>query len=140
MSTVIPASRSTNHCFRTEIIRYAVWLYVRFCVSVRDAEEVLFERGVVVTYKAIRKWCRKFGQQYTNQLRRRRPWPGGIWQMDEVCLTITGARHYRWREVDQQGNVLDIAGQRRRDTKAAKKFLCKLLKGGIDVLRVWHHR
>ena len=82
MSTVILASRSTNHCFPTEIIRYAVWLYVRFCVSVRDAEEVLFERGVVVTYKAIRKWCRKFGQQYANQLRRRCPWPGDTWQMD----------------------------------------------------------
>jgi len=105
-------------------------------LSFRDVEELLLERGVVVTYEAIRKWCRKFGQQYANQLRRRRPRPGDKWQMDEVFLTIKGKRHYLWRAVDQEGNVLDILVQRRRDKKAAKKFFRKLLKGLTYIPRV----
>jgi putative transposase len=109
-----------NHRFPVEIISHAVWLYFRFCLSFRDVEELLFERGVVVTYEAIRQWCRKFGQQYANQLRRRRPRPGDKWHLDEVFLTIKGDRHYLWRAVDQDGNVLDILVQRRRDKRAAK--------------------
>ena len=85
-----------------------------------------------VTYEAIRKWCRKFGQQDVNHLRRRRPRPGDKWQMDEVLLTIKGERHYLWRAVDQDGNVLDILVQRRRDKKAAKKFFRKFPQG-IDL-------
>jgi putative transposase len=125
-----------NHRFPVEIISHAVWLYFRFCVSYRDVEELLFERGVTVTYEAIRKWCRKFGQQYANQLRRRQPRPDDKWHMDEACLTIHGARHYLWRAVDQDGTGLDILVQRRRDKKAAKKFFRKLLKGLTYVPRV----
>jgi putative transposase len=99
-------------------------------------EELLFARGIIVTYEAIRKWCRKFGQAYANQLRHRRPRPGDKWHLDEVCLTIRGERHYLWRAVDQDGNVLDILVQRRRDKKAAKKFFRKLLKGLSYVPRV----
>jgi putative transposase len=84
---------------------------------------------VVVSYEALHKWCRKFGQQYANQLRRRRARPGDKWHLDEVFLTINGERHYLWRAVDQEGNVLDILVQRRRDKKAAKKFFHTLLKG-----------
>ena len=79
-----------NHRFPVEIISHAVWLYFRFCLSFRDVEELLCERGVGVTYETIRKWCRKFGQQYANQLRRRRPRLGDKWHMDEVFLTIKG--------------------------------------------------
>jgi putative transposase len=129
MNTATPANRYKNHRFPAEIISHAVWLYFRFCLSYRDVEELLFERGVIVTYEAIRKWCRKFGQQYTNQLRRRRPRPGDKWHMDEVFLTIKGQRHVLWRAVDQDGNVLDILVQRRRDKRAARKFFRKLLKG-----------
>jgi putative transposase len=111
-------------------------LYFRFCLSFRDVEELLLERGVVVTYEAIRKWCGKFGQQYANQLRRRRPRPSDKWHMDEVFLTIKGEHHYLWRAVDQDGHVLDILVQRRRDKKAAKKFFRKLLKGLTYVPRV----
>ena len=93
-------------------------------------------RGVIVTYEAIRKWCRKFGQAYASQLRRRRPKPGDQWHLDEVFLTIHGERHYLWRAVDQEGNVLDILVQRRRDKTAAKKFFRKLLKGCRYVPRV----
>ena len=136
MNTAAPANRYKNHRFPVEVISHAVWLYFRFCLSFRDVEELLFERGVVVTYESIRKWCRQFGQQYANQLRRRRPRPGDKWYMDEVFLTIKGERHYLWRAVDQDGNVLDILVQRRRDKRAAKKFFRKLLKGLTYVPRV----
>src|ERR687897_776026 len=136
MSTITPAPRYKNHRFPIEIISHAVWLYFRFWLSFRDVEELLFERGVVVTYEAVRKWCRKFGQAYANQLRRRRPRPGDKWHMDEMFLTIKGQSHYLWRAVDQEGNVLDILVQRRRDKRAAKKFFRKLLKGLTYVPRV----
>ena len=93
MGSITSATRYKNHRFPIEIISHAVWRYFRFCLSFRDVEELLLERGVEVTYEAIRKWCRKFGQAYANQLRRRRPRPGDKWHMDEVFLTINGERH-----------------------------------------------
>jgi putative transposase len=128
--------RYKHHRFPTEIISHGVWLYYRFCLSYRDVEELLFVRGVLVSYEAIRKWCRKFGQVYANQLRRRRPRPGDKWHLDEVFLTIHGERHYLWRAVDQDGNVLDILVQSRRNKQAARKFFRKLLKGLTYVPRV----
>jgi putative transposase len=128
--------RYKNHRFPPEIISHAVWLYFRFALSYRDVEEMLFARGIVVTYEAIRKWCRKFGQEYANQIRRRRPRTGDKWHLDEVFLTINGKRHYLWRAVDQDDNVLDILVQSRRNRKAAKKFFRKLLKGLQYVPRV----
>jgi putative transposase len=125
-----------RHRFPAEIISHCVWLYFRFCLSYRDVEELMAERGVRLTYEAVRYWCRKFGQTYANQLRRRRPRPGDKWHLDEVFLTIHGERHYLWRAVDQDGHVLDILVQRRRDKKAAKKFFRKLLKGLTYVPRV----
>jgi putative transposase len=136
MDTPSAPTKYKHHRFPVEIISHAVWLYFRFCLSFRDVEELLLERGVVVTYEAIRKWCQKFGQQYANQLRRRRPRPGDKWHLDEVFLTIKGERHYLWRAVDQDGHVLDILVQRRRDKKAAKKFFRKLLRGLSYVPRV----
>jgi putative transposase len=94
------------------------------------------QRGVVLTYESIRQWCLKFGQQYANDLRRRRPRPGDKWHLDEVFIRISGEIHYLWRAVDQYGNVLDILVQRRRDKNAAKKFFRKLLKGLQYVPRV----
>ena len=125
-----------HHRFPGEIISHAVWLYFRFPLSHRDVEEILFVRGIIVSYEAIRKWCRKFGQQYANQLRRRRPRPGDKWHLDEVFITINKERHYLWRAVDQDGVVLDILVQRRRNKQAAKKFFRKLLKGCQYVPRV----
>jgi len=126
----------TGHRFPPEIIAHAVWLYFRFALSYRDVEELLAERGVIVTYESIRRWCRKFGQPYANALRRRRPRPGDKWHLDEVFITINGQTHYLWRAVDQDGNILDILVQRRRDKAAAKKFFRKLLKGLQYVPRV----
>jgi putative transposase len=127
--SILSADRYKNYRFPVEIISHGVWLYYRFCLSYRDVEELLFARGVLVSYEAIRQWWRKFGQAYANQLRRRRPKPGDTWHLDEVFLTIHGERHYLWRAVDQEGNVLDILVQCRRDKHAAKKFFRKLLKG-----------
>jgi putative transposase len=127
-----PSTSTTSykhHRFPAEIISHGVWLYFRFCLSYRDVEELLFARGVLVSYEAIRKWCQKFGQAYANQLRRRRSRSGDKSNLDEVFLTIRGERYYLWRAVDQDGHVLDILVQRRRDKKAAKKFFRKLLKG-----------
>jgi putative transposase len=136
MNISAPPNLYTHHRFPAEIISHGVWLYYRFCLSYRDVEELLFARGVIVTYEAIRKWCLKFGQAYAHQLRRRRPRPGDKWHLDEVFLTINGKRHYLWRAVDQDGNVLDILVQCRRDKNAAKKFFRKLLKGLRYVPRV----
>src|SRR4051794_27504585 len=125
-----------RHRFPPEIIAHAVWLYFRFALSYRDVEELLAERGVIVTYETIRQWCRKFGQQYANTLRRRRPHPGDTWHLDEVFMQINGVQHSLWRAVDQGGAVLDILVQPRRDKRAATKFLRKLLKGLTYVPRV----
>ncbi|MBW3656671.1 MAG: IS6 family transposase, partial [Gemmatimonadetes bacterium] len=119
-----------------EIISYSVWLYFRFALSYRDVEELLAERGVILTDETIRQWCLKFGQDYANALRRRRPQTGDKWHLDEVFITINGGAHYLWRAVDQDGTVLDILVQRRRNKAAAKKFFRKLLKGLQYVPRV----
>jgi len=117
-----------RHRFPPAIIGHAVWLYFRFALSYRDVEELLAERGVIVTYETVRQWCRKFGQVYANALRRRRPRPGDKWHLDEVFIQINGATHYLWRAVDQDGQVLDILVQARRDTRAAGTFLRTLLR------------
>ncbi len=134
----IPATAPSYKGFRfpQEIISHAVWLYFRFSLSYRDVEELLAERGIVVTYETVRQWCLKFGQQYANQLQRRRPNPGDQWHLDEVFLKINGKTQYLWRAVDQDGNVLDILVQSRRNKAAAKKFFRKLLAGCQYVPRV----
>src|SRR5712664_3371688 len=125
-----------RHRFPSEIISHCVWLYFRFSLSFRDVEEILAMRGVILTYETVREWCLKFGQTYANRLRHKSPRPGDRWHLDEVFLKINGRIHYLWRAVDQDGNVLDILVQRRRDKKAAKKFFRKLLKGLTYVPRV----
>jgi len=129
-------ARYKNHRFPGDIISHGVWLYYRFTLSYRDVQDLLFERGITVSHEAVRQWCRKFGQDYANRLRRRRPQPGDKWYLDKVFLTINGKRHYLWRAVDQDDNVLDILVQSRRNKQAAKKFFRKLLKGCQYVPRV----
>jgi putative transposase len=122
--------------FAAEVILCSVRWYLRYALSYRDVEELLFARGVTVTYETIRQWCRKFGQSYANQLRRRQPRLGDKWHLDEVFLNIHGECQYLWRTVDQEGHVLDILVQSRQNKKAAKKFFRKLLKGLTYVPRV----
>jgi len=125
-----------RHRFPAEIINHCVWLYFRFALSFRDVEEIMAMRGVTLTYESIREWCLKFRQTYANQLRRRRPRPGDKWHLDEVFIKINGRVQYLWRAVDQDGNVLDILVQSRRNKKAAKRFFRKLLKDLQYVPRV----
>jgi putative transposase len=127
---ILPVSpRYKNHRFPPEIISHAVWLYHRLCLSFRDVEELLAAPGVVVSYEAVRQWCRKFGQDFAKQLRHCQGRLGDTWPLDELVVTIAGARHYLWRAVDQDGDVLDILVQKRWDTGAAKRFFLQLLKG-----------
>ena len=121
--------RYKNHRFPGEIISHGVWLSSRFPLSSRDVQALLCERGTDVTHEAIRQWCLKFGQDYAKQLKHRRAQPGDKWHLDEVFVTIHGKRHYLWRAVEQDDNVLDILVQSRRNKQAAKKFFRKLLKG-----------
>jgi putative transposase len=114
--------------FPVEIISHGVWLYHRFPLSFREVEEMMLERGIVVSHETLRQWCAKFGQTYASGLRRRRPRPGDTWHLDEVYTKIAGKTHYLWRAVVQHGVVLDILVTSRRDTRTATRFFRKLLK------------
>jgi putative transposase len=105
-----------------------VWLYHRFPLSFREVEELMLERGVTVSYETIRRWCAKFGPAYAGALRRRQPRPGDEWHLDEVFIKINGRLQCLWRAVDQNGNVLDILVQNRRDKAAARRFFRRLMK------------
>jgi putative transposase len=131
-----PPNPHYRHRFPAEIIRHAVWLYHVFSLSLRDVELLLAERGVAVSYETVRRWCRKFGQSFARCVRRRRPRPGDKWHLDEVFIRIQGVQHYLWRAVDQNGVVLDILVQERRDANAAKRFFRRLLQGLQYVPRV----
>jgi putative transposase len=117
-----------RHRFPPEIIAHAVWLYFRFPLSLRLVEEMLLERGIVVSYETVRRWALKFGPAYARRLRRKTPSRRDIWHLDEVVVTIAGQKHWLWRAVDQDGYVLDEVVQTRRDTKAAKRLLSRLLR------------
>jgi putative transposase len=117
-----------RHRFPPEIIAHAVWLYLRFPLSLRLVEEMLLERGIVVSYETVRRWALKFGPNYARRLKRERPSRCDVWHLDEVVVTISGRRHWLWRAVDQDGYVPDEIVQTRRDTKAAKCLLRRLLK------------
>jgi putative transposase len=119
-----------------EIISHCVWLYYRFPLSFREVQEMMLQRGIMVSQETIRQWCAKFGQTYANELRRRRARPGDKWHLDEMFITINGKTHYLWRAVDQHGAVLDILVTSRRDTTAATRFFGKLLTGLQYVPRV----
>ncbi|MEU2982504.1 IS6 family transposase [Streptomyces hirsutus] len=118
------------------MISHCVWLYFRFPLSFREVEELMLQRGVLVSHETVRRWCMKFGQAYANGLRRRRPRPGDKWHLDEVFVKINGELTYLWRAVDAGGNVLDILVQNRRDTAAARRFLRRLLTKTRAVPRV----
>src|SRR3979411_1521030 len=128
-----PVSPFRGYRFPPDIISHAVWLYHRFSLSHRDVEELLGERGIQVSYEAIRLWCRKFGPLLASQLRRRSPRRGDKWYLDEVTLTINKQRYWLWRAVDQDGTVLDILVQSGRDHTAAERLLHRVLDAGGGV-------
>jgi putative transposase len=114
--------------FPPVIIHPAVWLYARFTLSFRDVEDLLAERGIMVSYETVRRWVRYFGPTIAADLRRRRPKPHSTWHLDEVFIRIDGRLVYLWRAVDAEGEVLDVVVQSKRDKRAALKLLRKLLK------------
>ena len=124
-----------------EIISHAVWLYHRFCLSLRDVEELLAERGINVTYESIRQWCNHFGPKYALTLKKRSGRLGDNWYLDEVFIKIQGELHYLWRAVDQDGDTIDILVQKRRNKTGRHTIVtAKLLKGQYCITKTRDHR
>ena len=117
-----------RHRFPPDIISYAVWLYYRYNLSHRDIEDLLAERGIIVTRESIRLWCIKFGALYARRLKRKHRGHGDTFYIDEVFIKINGKQHYLWRAVDQDGEVVDVYFQAKRDGAAAKRFFKRLLR------------
>ncbi|MBA8879316.1 putative transposase [Phyllobacterium myrsinacearum] len=116
-----------RHRFPPQIIAHVVWMYYRFPLSLRLVEEMLLERGITVSYETIRRWAIKFGPNYARRLHRKQPSRTDVWYLDEMVITIAGRKCWLWRAVDQEGYVLDEIVQNRRNTKAAKRLLMRLL-------------
>ena len=127
----------TLHRFHPDIIRRTVWMYFRFNLSFRDVEDLMIERGVDVSYETIRRWVDKFGSTYARRIKSRSECPSPVWHLDEIYTKINGKMFYLWRAVDDEGTVLDVVVQRRRNTKAARRLLRKLLRNqGIRPTRI----
>src|SRR4249919_2650275 len=118
----------SGYRFPPEIIQQAIWLYIRFTLSFRDVEDLLAERGIMVSYETVRRWLNHFGPKIAADLRKRRPKPHTTWHLDEVYLKIDGRMVYLWRAVDAEGEVLDVLVQTRRNKRAALKLMRKLLR------------
>ena len=130
-----------RHRFHPDIIRRAVWMYFRFNLSFRDIEELMIERGIDVSYETIRRWVNKFGSTYAKRIKSRSETPSPVWHLDEVYTKIAGKMVYLWRAVDDEGTVLDVVVQYRRNTKAATRLLRKLLRNqGIKPQRIVTNR
>ena len=124
----MPLVSYARHQFPPTVIQHAVWLYVRFTLSYRDVEDLLAERGLEVSYETVRRWVLKFGPAIARHLRRLRPRPSPRWHLDEMVVRVAGERMYLWRAVDDEGEVLDVLVQRRRDKAAARKLMRTLLR------------
>lgn len=117
-----------RHRFPPEVISHAVWLYAKFTLSFRDVEDLLAERGLDVSYETVRRWCLKFGGTIARNLEIGRPYPSDHWHIDEMVIVVNGKRYWLWRAVDNEGTVLEFLVQSRRNAKAAKRLIRKLLK------------
>jgi putative transposase len=124
----MPKISYAGYRFPPVIIQQAVWLYARFTLSFRDVEDLLAERGIMVSYETVRRWVKHFGPMIAADLRRRRPKPHSTWHLDEVFIKIDGRLVYLWRAVDAEGEVLDVLVQSKRNKRAALKLMRKLLK------------
>lgn len=128
MLNLADLSRLKGFRFPCSVIGYAVWAYHRFALSLRDVEDLLAARGITVSYETIRDWVTRFGSQFAAKIRRDRPRPADKWHLDEVVVPIKGRKHWLWRAVDANGDVLDILVQSRRNKDAAKRFFRKLFR------------
>ncbi len=128
---------SYRYChFPPTIIEHSVWLYARFSLSFRDVEDLLAERGIIVSYETIRRWVARFGPQIARRLRHHRRPAHPLWHLDEMFVSISGKRMYLWRAIDQNGDILDVLVQARRNKRAALRLMRKLLKKCGRVPRV----
>ena len=126
-----------RHRFPADVIVHTVWLYFRFTMSFRDVEDLLAERGIDVSYETVRCWTLKFGSGIAKKLRSARSNPSPRWHLDEMVIRIRGARMYLWRAVDDEGEVLDMLVQKRRNKRAALRLMRKLPKNsGIHPERI----
>ena len=121
-------SRLKGFRFPRSVIGYAVWAYHRFALSLRDVEDLLASRGITVSSETVRDWVARFGTQFAAKVRRDRPRPADKWHRDEVVVPIKDRKHWLWRAVDANGDVLDILVQTRRNKAAALRFFRKLFK------------
>jgi len=128
MLNLSDVARLKGFRFPRSVIGYAVWAYHRFALSLRDVEDLLAARGITVSYETIRDWVARFGAQFAANIRRDRPRPADKWHLDEVVIPIKGRKHWLWRAVDANGDVLDILVQSRRNKAAAMRFFRKLFK------------
>ncbi|QGU20917.1 IS6 family transposase [Mesorhizobium huakuii 7653R] len=129
MSEVARDPLYRRHRFPAEIIAHAVWLYFRFPLSLRMVEDMLAARGIIVTHQTIRSWAEKFGRHFAREIKRRSAGClGDKWHLDECVVAINGKKQWLWRAVDQDGFVLEVLVQSRRNAKAAKRLMRKLLK------------
>src|SRR5437763_10301852 len=126
-----PKPSYAGYRFPPEVISHAVWPYFRFPLGLRTVEELLAARGITVSHETVRQWGLEFGRGFANELRRRLPRPGDEWHLDEVQIRIAGKKHWSWLAVDQDGLVLDVLVQSRRDKKAAERLLRTLLERKI---------
>jgi len=124
----MPPLSFSGYRFPRDIIQRAMWMYLRFTLSFRDVEELLAERGITVSHESIRRWVLAFGPTIARRLRTRRLKPHSRWHLDEMFIRVGGKQMYLWRAVDAEGEVLDVLLQAKRDTKAARKLMRKLLK------------
>ncbi|MGF6978221.1 putative transposase [Paraburkholderia sp. JPY465] len=124
-----------GHRFPASVISCAVRWHFRFQLSLRDIEELLFERGVIVSYETVRRWCDKFGACFAHRVKASRRKPGTTWHLDEVFVTLRGEPYQLWRAVDQHGAGLDILLQKHRDKAAAKRFFRRVLAACSEVPR-----
>lgn len=127
MHIPIDFPRLKGFCYPREIIAFAVWAYYRLALSTADVEDLLAARGVIVSREAIRLWVNRFGSHFADCIRRERPRPNDKWHMDEVVITIRGKKHWLWRAIDADGDVLDILVQTRQNAKEAKRFFQRLV-------------
>ena len=123
-----------------EVIRLAVMLYIRYPLSLRQVEDMLFERGIDICHETVRLWWNRFGPMFAAEIRKRRIYHRSYsqwrWHLDEVFIRINGEMHYLWRAVDHEGEVLEVFATKRRDRRAALEFLKRAMKryGGPRVI------
>ncbi|MGB2932743.1 MAG: IS6 family transposase, partial [Methyloceanibacter sp.] len=126
--------RNPFRCFNSspEVIRLTVMMYIRYPLSLRQVEDILFERGIEICHETIRFWWNRFCPMFAAQIRKRRlhhrSHSRGRWYLDEVFVRINGETHYLWRAVDHEGEVIEVFATKRRDRMAALKFLKRAMK------------